>query len=1001
MNRSLGRAASIALSIVLVVVVVAPARAQEGTSQLRGHVTDAQGGALPGVTVVVTNQDSGNYREAVSGVDGSWLMAALRPGRYEVSAQLQGFKKFVRRDLVVAVGNQLSVDVQLELGGIEETVLVTSQAPLVDVTSKEIGGNISTKELAEIPSIARNFTYFAGLLPGIVPTANLASWGSDTLTANGVDSRNNSYLVDGGWDNDDYLGQNNGAQARVPLDAAQEFQVLTGQFDAEFGRTSGAIVNAVIKSGTNTLHGTAFEYFYNKDLRAKDFFQAQNNLDKANTEKNEFGGSIGGPIRKDKVHFFADVERVRLNEGRTIQIPARADLNYTTVTETRVWDTVYRVDHQINANTSWGGRWITEWSPQKNQTNNAAVTLTAAQQEWDRDDTGSIHVNSVLGTSRVNTVRLSLTREDDRFAPNGFPGCKQNVSAFFPLWTANFADCVATNETAMRTQGPNLTYLTFQDGVRNAGTHWITDSPELSDTFSWYKPGTRTGDHDMKFGVQMYYVRWNFQNHAQLNGTFTIPSNNSFNPTDPRTYPERLTIQAPTDQVIRMTQWAYTGFLQDKWHISNRATFNLGLRYDVDFTPLDESGNSQFSDPTKYPVDKNNLSPRVGFTYSFDDGKALIRSGWGLFYDKTNFGLLNSYITSGVNVASVTAQFPADNIDPGPRAGRLPTDPMLANGPVVNYALLNSQFPPGALQRNTGDVFLDSPNRLQPHTQQVSVGFQRQLGAQVSASADYVHTIARDQWLLENLNPGLRVNTTASGTINRIDPTFVTNVWQRQNIGEYNYDALNVVLEKRDSHNWSGRISYTLSNSRGNFSGAETATNNYQTVGAANLGLGQGPTDYDRRHNLVLSGRIVELPGTHGMTLSGTLRMLSGLPFSLIDSSSDPDRNGILQDPLPAGTYSGNGPNAITVDNAGGRNGAYGPGYFQLDSRVGWRLKANGGRTVDLTADLINVTNRANFVSPVTTGNASDRRSTNFLLLTTLYGGGQPRQMQVGLRFGF
>src|SRR3954469_16055365 len=116
MNRSLGRAASIALSIVLVVVVVAPARAQEGTSQLRGHVTDAQGGALPGVTVVVTNQDSGNYREAVSGVDGSWLMAALRPGRYEVSAQLQGFKKFVRRDLVVAVGNQLSVDVQLELG---------------------------------------------------------------------------------------------------------------------------------------------------------------------------------------------------------------------------------------------------------------------------------------------------------------------------------------------------------------------------------------------------------------------------------------------------------------------------------------------------------------------------------------------------------------------------------------------------------------------------------------------------------------------------------------------------------------------------------------------------------------------------------------------------------------------------------------------------------------------------------------------------------------------
>ena len=209
----------------------------------------------------------------------SWFIAALPPGRYQVAAQLQGFKKFLRRDVTVAVGNQVNVDIQLELGGVEETVTVTSQAPIIDVSSKEIGGNITTKELSEIPSIARNFTYFAGLLPGIVPTANLASWGSDTLTANGVDSRNNSYLVDGGWDNDDYLGQNNGAQARVPLDAAQEFQVLTGQFDAEFGRTSGAIVNAVIKSGTNKFHGSAFEFFYNKDLRALDFFQAQNNLD--------------------------------------------------------------------------------------------------------------------------------------------------------------------------------------------------------------------------------------------------------------------------------------------------------------------------------------------------------------------------------------------------------------------------------------------------------------------------------------------------------------------------------------------------------------------------------------------------------------------------------------------------------------------------------------------------------------------------------------------------
>lgn len=132
------------------------------------------------------------------------------------------------------------------------------------------------------------------------------------------------------------------------------------------------------------------------------------------------------------------------------------------------------------------------------------------------------------------------------------------------------------------------------------------------------------------------------------------------------------------------------------------------------------------------------------------------------------------------------------------------------------------------------------------------------------------------------------------------------------------------------------------------------------------------------------------------MTLSATLRLLSGTAFTLIDTSSDADRNGLLTDPLPAGSYSGNGANAITVDNAGGHNGAYGPRYAQLDSRIGWRIKAAKGRTVDLTADVINVTNRANFVNPT-----ADRRSTNFLLLTTLYGGGQPRQAQVGIRLGF
>ena len=205
---------------------------------------------MPGV-IVITNQASGTFREVISNTDGSWYVPGLTPGTYQVSAELTGFKRFLRRDLVVAVGNTTTVPITLELGTLEETITVTGESPIIDVTSKQIGGNLSTQDLTQLPSISRNWLGFAALLPGIVQVPNLASWGSETISANGVDTRNNSFLVDGAWDNDDYLGQNNGGQVRVPIEGVQESQVLIGQYDAEFGRTSGAIVNAVTKSGTN------------------------------------------------------------------------------------------------------------------------------------------------------------------------------------------------------------------------------------------------------------------------------------------------------------------------------------------------------------------------------------------------------------------------------------------------------------------------------------------------------------------------------------------------------------------------------------------------------------------------------------------------------------------------------------------------------------------------------------------------------------------------------
>jgi hypothetical protein len=220
----------------LALLVASVAAAQQGTTELRGRVVDAQGAVLPGVTVTVRNQETGMFRETVSGGDGSFIASGLVPGTYQVSAELQGFKRFERRDLRLEVGKTASIDVTMAVGALEETITVTTESPLVDVTSKEIGGNITSDTLVNLPSVNGNFVGFVGLLPGIVPSISTESFGSDSISVNGQDPRNNNYMLDGGNNNDDVIGQRAGTQARTPIEAIQEFQVITGQYDAQYGR---------------------------------------------------------------------------------------------------------------------------------------------------------------------------------------------------------------------------------------------------------------------------------------------------------------------------------------------------------------------------------------------------------------------------------------------------------------------------------------------------------------------------------------------------------------------------------------------------------------------------------------------------------------------------------------------------------------------------------------------------------------------------------------------
>ncbi|MGH9310533.1 MAG: carboxypeptidase regulatory-like domain-containing protein, partial [Vicinamibacterales bacterium] len=266
--------------VLAILLAGTPVAAQQGTTEIRGRVQDPQGAVLPGVTVTVRNQDTGMFRELVSNADGTYFASGLVPGRYEITAELQGFKKFTRRDVQLELGKTATIDVPLEVGSLSETVNVSAESPLVDVTSKEIGGNITTRELVELPTINGNFVGFVGLLPGIVPTISTESFGSDSIAVNGQDPRNNNYMLDGGNNNDDVIGQRAGTQARTPIEAIQEFQVITGQYDAQYGRTSGAVINAVTKAGTNTFRGVGFGFVQNTSLTSQAFFAKQQNLAK-------------------------------------------------------------------------------------------------------------------------------------------------------------------------------------------------------------------------------------------------------------------------------------------------------------------------------------------------------------------------------------------------------------------------------------------------------------------------------------------------------------------------------------------------------------------------------------------------------------------------------------------------------------------------------------------------------------------------------------------------
>ena len=308
-------------SVLLFATLTSPVFAQGGRAELGGTVLDQAKAVLPGVTVTVTNDATGQARQAVTGGEGRFVIPTLTPGTYTIKAELQGFQPTTRTGLVLNVGQEILVTLTLNVAGMTENVTVTAQSPVVETSASKIGTNITSSEIDNAPSANRSQFSLMQTIPGLVPALQVGSFEGGQFNANGQATTGNLFLVDGQYDNDSRRGGSQGTQARVTLDSMAEYQVQTHQYGAEYGGSTGVVVNSVTKSGTNKLAGRVFEYYQDNKLTATDYFLKQKGEENPESGSNVFGGSLGGPIVRNKLFFFGNYEGTLQHEAANLNFP--------------------------------------------------------------------------------------------------------------------------------------------------------------------------------------------------------------------------------------------------------------------------------------------------------------------------------------------------------------------------------------------------------------------------------------------------------------------------------------------------------------------------------------------------------------------------------------------------------------------------------------------------------------------------------------------------------
>jgi hypothetical protein len=960
---------------------------------ISGTVIDPSGAAIAGATVEVKNTATQVVRNVTTNAQGRFTVPELFVGNYDVRVSMAGFQNSVQTSVPVVVGGERTVDFAMKIGQAQETVTVEAQAAQVDTSSSAVSTLVETKQVEDLPLNGRNYTQLITLAPGVQamkPSAPGFYGTGEDYSVGGARPEGQAFLMDNS-NVQDFWNHGPGSAVlgtTLGVDAIAEFSIQTNTYSAQFGG-SGAAINAVTKSGTNAFHGTLFEYLRNSDLDARAFY------DPAQIpafHRNQFGGSIGGPIVKNKLFFFFNYEGLRNDQGLTevAFVPTAAArvgastpqiaqiLSYYPLPSVNIGGGVGeafeggtqlgnenyligRVDYNISASDSiftryvsdrayfhdpFSGGPIPDW-PETHHTANQYATVEERH----------IISPSLLNLARVSFVR---TREGSDLTNN------EPDLYFYPSNLKNGTLAI----TGLSPLGSSI-FLPF---------YFVQNKFGEGDDLYW-----TLGKHSLRFGVDVERVQSNLNAPGWLGGEYSFSSLGQFLAAQPTFFLGPLPNLLDGDRDFREID--VNSYVQDDWKVSSRFTVNIGLRYEFVTNPVTDKhplyAITNFATSTNWQLVPNvfrnnpslkNFDPRIGFAYSpFSDNKTSIRGGFGIFHDP---------------------------ISPRTYASAYYFDPPFSSDFILfpTFPYPNFGAAPGPSQSNGVDYNTD----VTPYIMQYNFNIQREIAPATILQIGYVGSKGVHLFYQADRNaPVPFIGADGHQVFGVLTPFGIANN-PRQNpaLGSFNsaedgansvYNSLQVTVNRRFQKNVQGQMSYTWSHCIDDSSstyGLEEG--GFPVQNPYNMAADRASCAFDRRHSLIVSA-LWQIPfhgdfPVHqlfeGWQVSGITTVHSGIPFNVGDGFDQagtgnifaydrPNLNpGYTAQSIVTGTLNQwYNPNAFSLSPVGelgnfGRNVLTGPFFWDIDFSVIKDTKLTEHTSLQFRAEFFNIFNHPDWGQP-------------------------------------